>query len=81
MEPLPPPISIDVADAQEIDLCCSNTPWYVVKYFVLVSISVVILTFCIYNIIAHPADNNTVYFSLISMIIGIFSPSPSSAKK
>lgn len=74
------PVVIDIPDSQPVYACGSGTPFYFIKYVILVGISVIILTFCIYQIIAHPSDNNSVYFSLISVIIGIFAPSPSSKK-
>ena len=60
--------------------CCSRSKFFVIKYMVLVFISAIILTFCIFQIVKSPDSNNTVYFSLISMIIGIFSPSPTAPK-
>lgn len=65
-----------VIDIQSIDLCCSKTPFFMIKYSVLVTVSLLILIFCIIQIILNPADANTIYFSLIAHILGVFIPSP-----
>lgn len=70
--PNPPPTAIDI---QEID-CCSSTPFFFTKYIVLVSVCLLILVFSIVQIILKPADANTIYFSLIAHILGVFIPSP-----
>ena len=72
--PLPSPAtSIEIKD---IDLCCSSTPFFMVKYSVLVFVCLLIMVFSIVQIILNPTNSNTVYFSLIAHILGVFIPSP-----
>ena len=81
----PPIIKDTVIDIQQdqqiLDGCGSGTPFFFIRFIILVVIACIILAFSIFMIISHPELPNAVYFSLISVIIGIFSPSPSSSKK
>jgi len=56
--------------------CCSRTDKHFIKYITQVGFSAVIVIFSIFQI-AFGADNREIYFSLISGIIGNFSPAPS----
>jgi hypothetical protein len=47
-----------------------------VKYSVLVFVCLLIMVFSIVQIILNPTNSNTVYFSLIAHILGVFIPSP-----
>lgn len=61
--------------------CCSKTDSHFLKYLVQVIISLIILIFSIIMIVIKNGVNCEVYFSIISAILGIFSPSPSMTKK
>lgn len=60
----------------EWKLCCSNTSPQVVKYFVSVSFSVLVMVFSIIQIV-RDVDDKSIYYNLLSLIIGIFIKSPS----
>lgn len=61
--------------------CCSKTNSHFLKYIVQVIISVIILLFSIVMIVIKDGIGCEVYFSIISAIMGIYSPSPSMNKK
>jgi len=61
--------------------CCSKTNSHFLKYIVQVIISVIILLFSIVMIVIKDGVGCEVYFSIISAIMGIYSPSPSMNKK
>jgi hypothetical protein len=61
--------------------CCSKTDSHFLKYLVQVIISLIILIFCIIMIVIKDGVTCEVYFSIVSAILGIFSPSPSMTKK
>jgi hypothetical protein len=61
--------------------CCSKTNSTFLKYIVQVIISVIILLFSIVMIVIKDGIGCEVYFSIISAIMGIYSPSPSLNKK
>jgi len=63
-------------DNEEYKICCSNTSKEFIKYITVILISSIVLIFSMVMIIQNPTDNNTIYFSLISHIIGIFIPTP-----
>lgn len=67
-------------EMRKVHICCSESPFFFVKYIVLVLISIILLFFCMAQIIRFPDSPNTIYFSLISMVVGLFVPSPSSKK-
>jgi len=56
--------------------CCSRTDKHFIKYITQVGFSAVIVIFSVTQI-ARGANNREIYFSLISGIIGNFSPTPS----
>lgn len=72
------PINDDIDEKWEG--CCSQSDSHFVKYLVQVIISAVILVFSITMIIIKKSDGCEVYFSIISAIMGIFSPSPTMNK-
>ena len=55
--------------------CCSRTDKHFIKYISQVSFSACVVIFSMVQI-ARGADNREIYFSLISGIIGNFSPTP-----
>ena len=61
--------------------CCSKTNSTFLKYIVQVIISIIILLFSIVMIVTKDGIGCEVYFSIISAIMGIYSPSPSLNKK
>lgn len=61
--------------------CCSKTNSHFLKYIIQVIISIIILLFSIVMIVIKDGIGCEVYFSIISAIMGIYSPSPSMNKK
>jgi hypothetical protein len=61
---------------EEWKFCCSNSNSQFVKYMAQLFISLTVLFFCIAMIIIKDGDKCDIYFSLISGIIGIYSPQP-----
>lgn len=59
-------------------ICCSNSSAHFIKYIVQVVISIVILSFAIAMIATGHDD--AVYWSLVTLIVGVFVPSPSLSK-
>ena len=68
---------MDIEDQKPVHICCSDTPFFFVKYVMLVVICLLILSFSIVQIVLHPNDSNVVYYTLISTILGLFIPHPS----
>ena len=58
------------------EICCSKSDSQFVKYMAQLFISLTVLFFCIAIIIIKKSENCEVYFSLISGIVGIYSPQP-----
>jgi hypothetical protein len=69
------PVLVD-DDHTEWDICCSKSSKAFIKYVSTVLMSVVVLIFCIIMVILHPDRDNSIYFSLISTVVGIYIPSP-----
>jgi hypothetical protein len=70
---------IDIKDETENvewDTCCSHSSREFVKYIITVSISMIVLIFCLFMIAVNPNDDNSIYFSLLSSIITLYVPSP-----
>lgn len=61
---------------EEWAACCSKSDSQFVKYMAQLFISLTVLFFCIAIIIIKKSENCEVYFSLISGIVGIYSPQP-----
>lgn len=56
--------------------CCSKSDSQFVKYMAQLFISLTVLFFCISMIIIKNGERCDIYFSLISGIVGIYSPQP-----
>jgi hypothetical protein len=61
------------------NMCCSRSSTSFVKYMVQVLVSMTILVFAIVNI--SMGRNDAVYWSLITLIVGVFVPSPTLSKQ
>lgn len=59
-------------------ICCSNSSAHFIKYIVQVVVSLTILAFAIAMIATGHDD--AVYWSLLTLVIGIFVPQPSLGK-
>jgi len=59
-------------------ICCSNSSAHFIKYIVQVVISITILAFAIAMIATGHDD--AVYWSLVTLIVGVFVPTPSLSK-
>lgn len=71
----------DTIDDKEWDTCCSHSSKEFIKYMVTVSISLIVLIFCLFMITINPDEDNSIYFSLMSSIITLYVPSPQINKK
>lgn len=58
-------------------ICCSKSSSHFVRYIVQVLVSLTILIFAI--VMIATGHNDSVYWSLVTLIIGVFVPSPSLA--
>ena len=58
-------------------ICCSHSSASLIKFTVQITICLLILIFSFYQIIRNQKDDNSMYFSLISIILGYIIPSPS----
>lgn len=63
-------------DDVEWKICCSHSSKSFIKYVVTVIMSVIVLVFSIYMIATNPESDNSIYFSLVSTIIGMYMPQP-----
>ena len=63
-------------DHIEWSICCSKSSKSFIKYITTVCMSVIVLIFCIVMIFSNPDNDNSIYFSLIGSIIGMFMPAP-----
>ena len=61
--------------------CCSKSDSQFIKYMAQLFISLTVLFFCIAIIIIKKGERCDIYFSLISGIVGLYSPSPSFNKR
>jgi len=66
----------ETVDVRTWDTCCSHSSKEFIKYITTVSLSVIVLIFCIVMIYSNPEDDNSIYFSLLSSIISIYIPNP-----
>jgi len=57
-------------------ICCSHSSKSFIKYVVTVIMSIIVLVFSIYMIATNPDSDNSIYFSLVSSIIGMYMPQP-----
>lgn len=78
----PEPVIDSIARGDDNDnewvVCCSNSSSHAIKYLVQVIVSMTILGFAIAMIASGHDD--AVYWSLITLIVGVFVPSPTLAK-
>jgi len=72
---------IDINDEKEWHTCCSHSSKEFIKYIITVSISMIVLIFCLFMISINPNDDNSIYFSLISSIVSVYIPSPTMKTK
>lgn len=73
-------MEIETNENKEV-FCCSNTqPIYFIKYLMMCSICIIVLIFSILRIILSPCDDNVISYSIITMIIGVFVPTPTIKK-
>ena len=67
-------------ESQEDDvqwqICCSHSSKSFIKYVVTVLMSIIVLVFSIYMIATNPENDNSIYFSLMASIIGMYMPAP-----
>jgi len=63
-------------DNIEWTLCCSKSSKSFIKYLTTVLMSVIVLIFCIIQIILNTDQNNSIYFALISSIVSLYVPAP-----
>ena len=63
-------------DDVEWKICCSHSSKSFIKYVVTVIMSIIVLVFSIYMIATNPESDNSIYFSLVSTIIGMYMPQP-----
>lgn len=57
-------------------ICCSNSSSNFIKYFVTFSICFAVIVFSMVQIINNKDDDNSIYFSMISSILGMYMDSP-----
>ena len=65
--------------AQEADqwrLCCSKSSGSLVRFAAQMTVCAAVLGFSFYSIAQDPLADNSIYFSLISGIVGYVMPSP-----
>lgn len=72
-------IDIETEEKEDWAICCSKSSSHFIKYMVQVIFSMCILSFAIVNI--SLGRNDPIYWSMITLIIGVFVPSPTLAKK
>jgi len=57
-------------------ICCSNSSSHFIKFFVTFSICFSVMVFAMIQIINHPENDNSIYFSLISSILALYMDAP-----
>lgn len=67
---------IDNDTSKVWNTCCSHSSVNFIKYITTVSLSLIVLIFCIVMIYSNPQNDNSIYFSLLSSIISIYIPNP-----
>lgn len=73
---------LNVDDEKEYDrnviyTCCSKSSMLFIKFVAQCVISFIALIFSFAMLLYHPSSNDSLYFSIIMLIIGVFIPSPS----
>lgn len=56
----------------KVDLCCSHSSLYGLKYISRIVLSILVLSFSFLQIARFPESDNSIYFSLISSILGYY---------
>jgi len=65
------------ADAETWDSCCMRIDRRATVYFTQLSISFIIMFFCIYQLLRYEdCDSRNFYSSLLTLVIGMYVPSP-----
>ena len=62
-------------------VCCSNSSSNFIRYFVTFSICFAVMIFSMIQIINNRDDDNSIYFSMISSILGMYMDSPKLEQK
>ena len=57
---------------QDVEICCSHSSLYGLKYLSRIGVSASILIFSFVQIARFPEVDNSIYFSLISSIMGYY---------
>ena len=55
-----------------VDICCSHSSLYGLKYISRIVLSVLVLSFSFIQIARFPESDNSIYFSLVSSILGYY---------
>jgi len=67
----------NVKYAEQWQICCSKSDPEGLKYIVQLGVGIIVLVFSMIQICVADHDQDvSIYFSLISMIVGVFLPSP-----
>lgn len=63
--------------------CCLTVDRRALQFFTQLSISLIVISLCIYNLVQYPdnCDSNQVYMGLLTMTIGVYIPAPSMIKE
>ena len=62
-------------------ICCSNSSSNFIRYFVTFSICFAVMVFSMIQIVNNKDEDNTIYFSIISSILGMYMESPKLEQK
>ena len=62
-------------------VCCSNSSSHFIRYFVTFSICFAVMVFSMIQIVNNKGEDNTIYFSIISSILGMYMESPKLEQK
>lgn len=55
-----------------VDICCSHSSLYGLKYISRIILSILVLSFSFIQIARFPQEDNSIYFSLVSSILGYY---------
>lgn len=65
--------TIDLAEAEtQVEVCCSHTSIYGLKYISRIALSIMMMTFAFVQIARFPSSDNSIYFSILSSILGYY---------
>ena len=62
-------------------VCCSNSSSNFIRYFVTFTICFAVMVFSMVQIVNNQGEDNTIYFSIISSILGMYMESPKLEQK